>query len=50
MDENVIENLVRHEKEFTMKHYGGDPFRPERLLEEIIKASYFGINCNRLKI
>ena len=30
VDENVIKALVGHEKEFTMKHYGGDPFSPER--------------------
>ena len=28
-------SLVGHEKEFTMKHYGGEPCTPERLLEEI---------------
>ena len=26
VDENVIKALVGHEKEFTMKHYGGEPF------------------------
>ena len=50
VDENVIKTLVGHEKEFTMKHYGGDPFSPERLLEEISKVTYSGINWNRLKI
>ena len=50
VDENVIKNLVGHEKEFTMKHYGGDPFTPELLLEEIPKFSYYGINWNGLKI
>ena len=50
VDENVIKVLVGHEKEFTMKHYGGDPFSPERLLEEISKVSYSGINWNGLKI
>ena len=50
VDENVIKNLVGHEKEFTMKHYGGDPFSPERLLEEISKVSYSGINWKKLKI
>ena len=48
--ENVIKVLVVHEKEFTMKHYGGDPFSPERLLEEISKVSYSGINWKGLKI
>ena len=32
VDENVIKALVGHEKEFTMKHYGGETFSPERLL------------------
>ena len=50
MDENVIKNLVGHEKEFTMKHYGGDPFSPERLFEEISKVSYSEINWKKLKI
>ena len=50
VDENVIKVLVGHEKEFTMKHYGGDPFSPERLLEEISKVSYSGINWKGLKI
>jgi len=50
VDENVIKALVGHEKEFTMKHYGGDPFSPERLLEEISKVSYSGINWKKLKI
>jgi len=50
VDENVIKVLVGHEKEFTMKHYGGEPFTPERLLEEISKVSYSGINWKKLKI
>ncbi|MED5483042.1 MAG: site-specific integrase [SAR324 cluster bacterium] len=50
VDENVIKNLVGHEKEFTMKHYGGDPFSPERLLEEISKVDYSGIKWSSLKI
>jgi hypothetical protein len=44
VDENVIKNHIGHEKEFIMKHYGGEPFTPERLLEEISKVSYSGIN------
>ena len=40
VDENVIRSLIGHEKGFTMKHYGGEPFSPERLLEEISKVSY----------
>ena len=50
VDENVIKNLVGHEKEFTMKHYGGDPFTPEVLLEEISKVNYSKINWKGLKI
>ena len=53
VDENVIKELVGHEKEFTMKHYGGEPFSPERLLEEISKVSYSGINwksCSCFKV
>jgi integrase len=49
-DENIIKSLVGHEKEFTMKHYGGDPFTPERLLKEISKVSYSGINWKSLKV
>ena len=47
VDENVIKTLVGHEKEFTMKHYGGDPFSPERLLEEISKVNYSGTNWKK---
>ncbi len=50
VDENVIKTLVGHEKEFTMKHYGGEPFTPERLLEEISKVHYSGINWKKLKM
>ena len=37
-------------REFTMKHYGGDPFSPEQLLDEISKVEYSGIKWNKLKI
>ena len=50
VDENVIKTLVGHEKEFTMKNYGGDPFTPEVLLEEISKVNYSKINWKGLKI
>ena len=50
VDENVIKALVGHEKEFTMKHYGGEPFSPDRLLKEISKVNYKGIKWDRLKI
>ena len=50
VDENIIKELVGHEREFTMKHYGGDPFSPEQLLDEISKVEYSGIKWNKLKI
>ena len=50
VDENIIKMLVGHEKEFTMKHYGGDPFTPEVLLEEISKVNYSKINWKKLKL
>ena len=50
VDENIIKTLVGHEEEFTMKHYGGDPFSPEVLLNEISKVSYKGISWDRLKV
>ena len=49
VDENVIKTLVGHEKGFTMKQYGGDPFTPEVLFEEISKVKYSKINWKRLK-
>jgi len=50
VDENVIKVLVGHEKGFTMKQYGGEPFTPERLLDDISKVNYSGINWKKLKI
>ena len=50
VDDNIIKELVGHEREFTMKHYGGDPFSPEQLLDEISKVEYSGIKWNKLKI
>ena len=50
VDENVIKALVGHEKEFTLKHYGGGPFSPERLLKEVSKVTYKGIKWDRLKL
>ena len=38
VDENVLKTLVGHEEEFTMKHYGGEPFSPESC-QEISKVS-----------
>ena len=50
MFEDAKKCFAGHEKEFTMKHYGGEPFSPERLLEEISKVNYSGINWKKLKI
>ena len=50
VDENIIKALVGHEKEFTMKHYGGDPYSPEQLMKAISKISYSGINWKGLKL
>ena len=50
VDENIIKALVGHEKEFTMKHYGGEPFSPDRLLQEISKVTYKDIKWDGLKI
>ncbi|SVC39444.1 uncharacterized protein METZ01_LOCUS292298, partial [marine metagenome] len=50
VDENVIKTLVGHEKGFTMKQYGGDPFTPEVLREEISKVNYSKINWKKLKM
>ena len=50
VDENIIKELVGHEREFTMKHYGGDRFSPEQLLDERSKVEYSGIKWNKLKI
>jgi len=33
-----------------MKHYGGEPFSPDRLLKEVSKVNYKGIKWDRLKI
>ena len=49
VDENVIKTLVGQEKEFTIKHNGGDPFPPERLLEKISKVNYSGTNWKKQK-
>ena len=50
VDENVIKALLGHEKEFTMKHYGGEPFSADQLLQEVSKVNYKGIKWDRLKI
>ena len=50
VDENIIKSVLGHEKEFTMKHYGGEPFSSERLHREIAKVTYSGIKWERLKL
>ena len=37
-DENVTKTQVGHEKEFTMKHYGGNPYGAQQMLREISKV------------
>ena len=50
VDENVIKTLVGHEKEFTMKHYGGNPYDAENLLNEISKVEYSSVDFGSLKL
>ena len=46
----MYQNLPTIYPYMKFKHYGGDPFTPERLLEEISKVHYSGINWKKLKI
>ena len=50
VDENIIKTLVGHEKEFTMKHYGGNPYDAEHLLNEISKVEYSSVNFENLRV
>ena len=50
VDENVIKTLVGHEKEFTMKHYGGNPYDAEQLLSEISKVEYASVDFGSLRV
>ena len=50
VDENVIKTLVGHEKEFTMKHYGGNPYDAGHLLNEISKVEYSSVDFEGLKV
>ena len=50
VDENVIKNLVGHEKEFTMRLYESDPFISELLLDGVPKVICSRIHWNGLKI
>ncbi len=50
VDENVIKTLVGHEKEFTMKHYGGNPYDAEQLMSEISKVEYASVDFGSLRV
>ncbi len=50
VDENVIKTLVGHEKEFTMKHYGGNPYDADQLLREISKIEYPSVDFGSLRV
>ena len=50
VDENVIKTLVGHEKEFTMKHYGGNPYDAGQLLKEISKIEYPSVDFGSLRV
>jgi len=50
VDRDVIKEIVGHEPDFTMEVYGGNPFSPKRLYQEISKVSYSNIRWNRLKV
>jgi len=41
---------VGHEKEFTMKHYGGNPYDAGHLLNEISKVEYSSVDFGSLKV
>lgn len=48
VNENVIKQLVGHDPEFTIKHYGGEPFSDTLLLEAVSEVNYPGINWEKL--
>ena len=50
VDRDVIKEIVGHEPDFTMEVYGGNPFSPKQLYQEISKVSYSNIRWNRLKV
>ena len=50
VDENVIKTLVGHKKEFTMKHYGGNPYDAEQILKEISRVEYPSVDFGGLRV
>jgi len=50
VDRDIIKSIVGHEPDFTIDIYGGNPFTPKQLFDEISKVSYSKINWNRLKV
>ena len=46
----MIKTLVGHEKEFTMKHYGGNPYDAEQLLKEISRVEYPSVDFGGLRV
>jgi len=50
VDRDIIKSIVGHEPDFTMDVYGGNPFTPKQLYNEISKVSYSNIRWNRLKV
>jgi integrase len=50
VDRDILKSIVGHEPDFTMDVYGGNPFTPKQLYNEISKVSYSNIRWNRLKV
>ena len=50
VDRDIIKSVVGHEPDFTLEVYGGNPFTPKQLYQEISKVSYSNIKWNRLKV
>ena len=50
VDRDILKSIVGHEPDFTMDVYGGNPFTPKQLYNEISKVSYSKIRWNRLKV
>ena len=50
VDRDIIKSIVGHEPDFTLDVYGGNPFTPKQLYNEISKVSYSNIKWNRIKV
>ena len=50
VDRDILKSIVGHEPDFTMDVYGGNPFTPKQLYNEISKVSYSKIRWNRLEV